>query len=349
MALTYLRPTGLHDSAPAARHVPRYRHHPGVHGASTALRNVYAHHTGEVLSEALCFGLGAGLGFSLQRDPQRGVWRVGGHGAHLESQFCHLLGIRLKAYQAEDADLAWTHVLRLVDQGRLVVLDVDMAPLPYLAESLELDGGISLGGHKVLLTGHDPGAEEAFVADHACAEPRAVSLADLARARAAADDGASPRHTAFTFDFPRRLPSLRPAVRAAIHSAVGQMRGADGDRLGGLASLARFGAQAARIGRLGSEEERQAFSRLAWLTLEKAGTGGGNFRPLYASFLDEAAELLGAPALRPAAQHYRGLGARWQEAAEGLRLAGPGATFTLLDEIASLEEAGIEMLEEFLA
>jgi hypothetical protein len=343
MALTYLRPAGLDQDAP--RHLPRYRHLPGLHGASTALRNAYAHHTGDVLSEALCFGLGAGLGFTCERDPD-GRWRVSGRGPFLESRFCHLLGIRLKSYQAEDADLAWTHARGLIDQGRLVMLDLDMAQLPYLAEALELDRGLSLGGHKALLTGYDPAAETAFLADHASAEPQAVSLADLGRARAAADP--SPRHTAFTFDFPRRLSSLRPAVRAAIQGAVGQMRGADGDRSGGLASLARFCGQAARGSRAGAGEERQTLGRLAWLTLEKAGTGGGNFRLLYASFLDEASVLLGTPALAAAAPHYRRLGARWRDAAECLR-EGAAPPAGLLAEITSLEQAGIGMLEDFLA
>ena len=48
------------------------------------------------------------------------------------------------------------------------------------------------------------------------------------------------------------------------------------------------------------------------------GTGGGLMRPLYATFLDEAAALLGRPELGGVAELYRGLGKQWTEFAEFL-------------------------------
>jgi hypothetical protein len=353
MALTYLRPAELD-----ARLVRGYRHHRGVHCASAAMRNVYVHYTGQPITEALCFGLGAGLGFTYIRDPQSGLFLVGGRGSYLESHFCNLLGIRLKVYHAEDPDLAWTHAQRLVDQGRLVMMDVDMFHLPYMVQFLELNQRFHFGGHKVLLTGYDPGREEAWLGDYAWGEPQAVSVEDLKRARSSADCTYPPRNVAFTFDFPRRLPSLRPAARAGIQSVVWQMRCPYMDRFGGLASVSRFCRQAARWGRLFAGEELQLITSLAWLMLEKAGTGGGNFRILYGRFLGEAAELLDAPALLPVAQHYRRLGARWREAAALLHesLQDPAAGLyaptrapqLLLDEIDSLEQEGIALLEDFL-
>jgi hypothetical protein len=50
--------------------------------------------------------------------------------------------------------------------------------------------------------------------------------------------------------------------------------------------------------------------------LEPVGWGGGNLRPLYAEFLDEAAGLLDAPALGEAAAAYREAADRWHEVAE---------------------------------
>jgi hypothetical protein len=47
-----------------------------------------------------------------------------------------------------------------------------------------------------------------------------------------------------------------------------------------------------------------------------AGSGGGNLRALYAQFLDEAAGLLGQPALGGAAAAYREAAARWHQVAE---------------------------------
>ena len=48
----------MSTQAPAAE-VPGYRHIPGNHCGSTALRNLLCHH-GTPVSEELAFGLGAG-------------------------------------------------------------------------------------------------------------------------------------------------------------------------------------------------------------------------------------------------------------------------------------------------
>ena len=48
------------------------------------------------------------------------------------------------------------------------------------------------------------------------------------------------------------------------------------------------------------------------------GTGGGLMRPLYATFLDEAAALLGRPGLGGVAELYRELAKQWTEFAEFL-------------------------------
>jgi hypothetical protein len=283
---------------------------------------------------------------------------VGGRGSYLESHFCNVLGVRLKVYHAEDADLAWDHARRLLDQGRLVMMDVDMFHLPYMVQFLELNQRYHFGGHKVLLTGYDPEQELAFLGDYAWSDPQPVSVEDLKRARSSTDCTYPPRNAAFTFDFPRRLPSLRAAARSGIQSVVWQMRAPYMDRFGGLASVSRFCRQAARWGRLFAGEELRLLTSLAWLMVEKAGTGGGNFRVLYGRFLGEAAALLDAPALGPVADHYRRLGALWREAAALLQqsIAEPGAGLyapgrapqLLLDEIDALEHAGIEKLEEFL-
>ena len=354
MALTYLKPSALD----AARRVRGYRHHRGVHCASAAMRNVYTHYTGEPLTEALCFGLGAGLGFTYIRDPESGLFLVGGRGSYLESHFCNALGIRLKVYHSEDPDLAWTHARWLVDQDHLVMMDVDMFHLPYMVQFLELNQRFHFGGHKVLLTGYDPETETAYLGDYAWGDPQPVSAEDLKRARSSDDCTYPPRNVAFTFVFPQRLPSLRAAARSGMQSVVWQMRAPYMDRFGGLASVSRFCRQAARWGRLFAGQELQLLTSLAWLMIEKAGTGGGNFRILYGRFLSEAAPLLDAPALLPVAEHYRRLGARWREAAAllhqsieepaGGMYAPSRAPQLLLDEIDAMEQAGIAQLEEFL-
>jgi hypothetical protein len=54
----------------------------------------------------------------------------------------------------------------------------------------------------------------------------------------------------------------------------------------------------------------------AWEGIEPAGMTGGHLRDLYADFLDEAAALLGRPALAGAAATFREAGRCWHEVAE---------------------------------
>src|SRR5206468_8505409 len=51
-------------------------------------------------------------------------------------------------------------------------------------------------------------------------------------------------------------------------------------------------------------------------SIETSGTGGGLYRPLYADFLAEAAEMTGESAFASLADVYRGVAARWTELAE---------------------------------
>ncbi len=50
--------------------------------------------------------------------------------------------------------------------------------------------------------------------------------------------------------------------------------------------------------------------------IELGGTGGGGMRGMYADFLDEAAPVIGVPALSEVAAKYRALAGRWTELAE---------------------------------
>jgi hypothetical protein len=69
--------------------------------------------------------------------------------------------------------------------------------------------------------------------------------------------------------------------------------------------------------------------------IERAGTGGGAFRPLYASFLDEAVAITGRTALARAAAAYRELGAAWTDLATAML---PGSIPILAQTRAALDD-----------
>ena len=54
-------------------------------------------------------------------------------------------------------------------------------------------------------------------------------------------------------------------------------------------------------------------ARFAYQVIERRGTGGGNFRLLYADFLDYAAGRAGLPGLAPTVSAFRTLASDWTD------------------------------------
>lgn len=335
----------------------RYRHLRGVHCGTMALRNVAVHLTGDKWTESLCFGLAAGLNFTYLRPPGSPFFLTMGRGSYMEETFCDVLGIRLELFHSDDPERAWEHLAGVLRSDRLAVIDTDMFYLPYMVQGLRLMSGVHFGGHKLLVTGWDEGAGTVTVWDYAWAEPQCLPVAVLKRARDSRECPEPPRNACFTYGFPDRLTPLREALPVALRTFVSQMRHPFLN-LNGLPAIERFCRQAARWGRILKGEELRLNTELTAFLLEKAGTGGGNFRNLYQRFLREAAGELGWRELDAAAGRYRRLSELWRDVVElldeaienpagGLYAPTPGPQL-LLNEIATLEALGVEEIDAAL-
>lgn len=334
-----------------------YRHLRGVHCVSMSLRNLSAHYAGMRWSEALCFGLGAGLNFTYLREPGSPFFLCMGRGSDMEEHFADCLGIHLEIYRSSEGTVAWEHLRSLLDRGLLAVIEADMFHLPYMVQSLDLMPGVHFGGHKLLPVGYDMEKGTVDVCDYAWTPPFTLPLEQLGKARGSRDCPEPPAHRCFVFRFPDRLAPLTEAVPAALHTMVRQMRHPFLS-FNGLPAIEKFCRQIARWGRVMKGEELLVNTQLTAFMFEKAGTGGGNFRNLYFRFLREAAEILGSPELVRTAEVYRRLAVAWREVAALLdeAAASPGRGMydpagpqqVLLDEIAALERRGIDEITEYL-
>src|SRR5215208_1490595 len=87
--------------------VPSYRHVPGHHCGSTALRNLLGFH-GVEISEEMAFGLGAGACFYYvvldEHSPSR---FTNGRAARLEENFLELTGGPLRPRTTSAPDASW--------------------------------------------------------------------------------------------------------------------------------------------------------------------------------------------------------------------------------------------------
>ena len=288
------------EAATEPRLVPGYRHHPGHHCGSTALRNLVAFH-GVEISEEMAFGLGAGACFFyVVLDGQSPSRFTNGRAARLEENFVELTGAPLRLRTDEDPEDAWRMARETIDEGRPAILITDLYHLDHYGKSAHFPG------HAVVLAGYD--GDVAYLSDTGFEQLQTTRLENLAKAR-------SERNPVFPlaghmFDIPAGAEISEEGMRAAVPRAVAraakEMVEPTLGEFQGLPALKRF---ADEVGEWPSQaEDWQWCARFLFQVIERRGTGGGNFRLMYSRFLEET----GYPEAELAAE----AAARWTALAE---------------------------------
>jgi hypothetical protein len=304
--------------------VPRLslEHRPGVHCGSTALAGALRAR-GLELSEAMAFGLGAGLGCYYLASPALSPsHQIIGRSAGLERTACELLGAPCLERTADDATTARQAAAAALARGSAPILSTELSSLPYWRTRTPF------GGHRVLLCGLDEARGTALLSDTDRPRLEEVPLETLDRAREAIAPpfGATGRPW-LEIDAPPAPRPLADVIRDALRRQASDML-LDRDGNAGASALERLAAELPEWPAGARDEADRAWCfRFAYQVIEVRGTGGGFFRRLYASFLAEAEAAL--PALRPLglATRMEDLAARWTRLAGALREAGdaPGA------------------------
>ncbi|HEX3734032.1 MAG TPA: BtrH N-terminal domain-containing protein [Solirubrobacterales bacterium] len=284
--------------------VPGYVHTPGNHCGSTALRNLLAFH-GIELSEEMAFGLGAGASFYyLAMDDSSPSRWFNGRAARLEESFRDLTGValRLRTF-AEGDESAWDAARAEVDAGSPALLLTDIYFLDHYGNSAHFPG------HAVILAGYDD--EVARLSDTAFEELQTTRLENLAKARHSGHPAYPLEGHMFTVADAVDREQLEAAIPKAIEQAAKEMVEPTWGEFAGLPAIERLAAEAGSWPE--AVEDWQWCARFAYQVIERRGTGGGAFRPMYARFLQEAG--------REEAPLAAEAGERWTELAEAFRVA----------------------------
>ena len=265
--------------AATARMVPGYRHVPGNHCGSTALRNLLAFHGCE-LTEEMAFGLGAGACFFyIPLDGQSPSRFTNGRAARLEENFLELTGAPLRLRTDPDPERCWELARADVDAGRPVLLLTDLYYLDHYGKSAHFPG------HAIVLAGYDE--EDALLSDTGFEELQRTKLENLAQARHS-------KHPAFPLDGQMidvdpegtlDAPELKAAAPAAIARAAKEMLEPSMGEFEGIPALERLAAEVGDWPDVVPDPEWCA--RFLFQVIERRGTGGGNFRLMYSRFLGE--------------------------------------------------------------
>jgi hypothetical protein len=308
-----------------------YRNRPGEHCGSAAMRNLIHHHCGLDLSEAVVFGLGSGIDFLLfeGHEYEPGVLSFG-RSATMETDVASALGIDYRERPEPDDERAWDQVRQEVADGRPTMLSGDIFYLDYR------DYKVHFPAHRFVLVGFDDELEIAFVSDRVDPEPQPCSYRALRDARNP-QSFISTHNLWGKFHDDRVGAPIEAAYATAIERSARRMLGRDDAELSpfevpedsalqisrGLAGLARFAEQ---LPDWSLRDDIEFLTSYTSRCIEKFGTGGGNFRSLYAEFLRDAhaavPDLVDASAPGLAAQSS----ARWTELSLQLRELGETRT-----------------------
>jgi hypothetical protein len=228
---------------------------------------------------------------------------------------CARLGAGLRLVHSTSERAAETTLARLVEAGTPVLVWAEVTRLPYYGLT-----GHANAYHTLVVYGDDRDRHEWQVADRSC-RPLAIRHDDLGAARLTTW---SPRFRAAVLETPERAPDLAAAVRSGLRAGCDAMLAG-----GGIANLG-LGAYQKWADALVSTRDRKGWPRCfpPGLALYKALSSvfgqietrgvGQALRPLFADCLDEAAALLGRPALGGAAQAFRESGAAFASLGEAL-------------------------------
>jgi hypothetical protein len=283
--------------------VPGYRHVPGNHCGSTALRNLLAF-SGSEISEEMAFGLGAGISFYyVALDGQSPSRFTNGRVGRLEEQFVELTEAPIELETFDGPEASWEAARAVVDSDRPALLITDLYYLDHYGKSAHFPG------HAVVLAGYDE--EVAYLSDTAFSELQTTRLENLARARHGDHPVFPLKGQMFTLADGADAGDVRAAADAAIARAASQMLDPPMGDYEGLPALRRFAAEVGHWPEL--IEDWQWSARFGYQVIERRGTGGGNFRLMYSRFLAECG-------LEQASLGAESAG-RWTELARALQAA----------------------------
>ncbi len=328
-----------------SRHViESFEHIAGQHCGSTALRDL-SHFYGHELSEAMCFGLGNGIGFFYVNGDKLGIEisptrLFGGRTADLEVDFFRNLEIPFEWREGDE--FPWHAMREYVDRDVPVLLMCDLKHLGYYNTSTHFSG------HVVVLAGYR--GDDALLADTHFEGLQRASRVELAEAMVS-DHFPITVNNQWREVGPFDLPDLGEAGRRAIQRAARNML-EPAMTFGGVAGLRTL---ADDLVDWEQADDLSWSARFGYQVIERRGTGGGNFRRLYAGFLEEIAPHVpqvrdaDAPACTWAiAEQWTELAGVLKDISESEDVALLETAADLVDDIAEEEERLFRDLEQCL-
>lgn len=215
------------------------------------------------------------------------------------------LGLKFR-FQTFRNPMAGMEALELaVNNGQLVGLQTSVFWLPYFPEEMRFH----FNAHNMLVYGKE--GRDYLVSDPVFEEPVKVAGVHLTKARFA-KGALAPKGLMYTLESAPDSIDYEQAIPQAIAKNIKVMTGAPLPIIGirGMRHVAK------KIRKLGSTHEREQQNLFLGHMVrmqEEIGTGGAGFRFIYASFLEESANILGDNALKESSEALTDAGDQLRE------------------------------------
>ena len=286
----------------------KHTHEPGRHCASTAVADLLRYH-GIPWGEALCFGIGGGLGIWYASLPGMSPSRVlHARSMDFERRFFERIGMEFAWQRDDDPAAAESNLKAALAAGRPALLLTDLYYLPYYGSKTHF------ASHCIIAWGYDEERHVFYVSDTEREGVLPVPYDAMRKARVSLQP---PTHRG-DFYAPAALRTPRGLDGIIVDAIVDNARQlADSDLpYAGIGALERL---ASDLTDWASLDDWKWTARFMYQIIEKRGTGGGGFRLMYADFLVQATKWVPRIADLKLDELMRQSGRAWQQLAGALK------------------------------
>jgi hypothetical protein len=284
-----------------------FQHRIAAHCETGTVQGMLRHH-GLDISEPMVFGIGGGIFFGYFAFRQFAFAKVvfRSRPGTILAKAMKRLGVKGKSRTFRSTARGTSELDRLLDQGVPVSLQVDMFHMEYMPPHMR----IHFNAHYINAIGREE--DRYHISDAYLPAPTMLTGEALAIGRFVRGDLA-PKGFLYHLLHTPKTPPLAQAVRQGIRSACFFMLRIPFGPLG-VRGIRTFAETIVKWPAIAEDEDRLAHELLMFpVTAEDMGTGGAGFRFLYASFLQEASELLAVDALSELSTRMRENGDRWRD------------------------------------
>ncbi len=254
--------------------ITQWVHQPGRHCASSAIRDIMEYY-GYPVSEASCFGLGAGLGFFYFHNPEASP----SHSIMVRSA-----GLEREFFNSIEAPFSWRigdpaaldslkkHIVRNIP----AILQTDIFYIDYYQSQTHF------AGHVITVWGFDDKREVVFVSDTTWPGLLELSYDSLEKAWSSSTPPFYIDHNYAPVLRPERIDMEKAIKKSLLTQARDMLSAGIGDP-----PIERMKLLASKFPEWAGAHDWKWCARFAYQVIERRGTGGGGFRIMYAEFLRE--------------------------------------------------------------